>query len=281
MAPKPKQPNNWNRVPINKTVPIEIQQEQHVKKLFIIAVISVFLGIPTSAISKTGSSTSHTSLKTQSTKKPNLKSLSNISSLNKIKKPKFLIDQNTGLIKQQYTTNKKQLKPIKKIHQFINKSKLKQQKKNIKRKKSAHAQNNKIKKTFPDDYLMNQIMNYKMTSYKKDQKQISQELQNTIAFGEDISRKSFAMAHNRFEALKKLVEKIKDTNDLKSLAEVQASIDFLFTAIQNETIKFQATTHSYKSQKALINQRKQQLYATVFSHTNTHMPSLQSITKKF
>ncbi|MBX4335913.1 TrwH protein [Bartonella raoultii] len=26
LAPKPKQPNNWNRVPINKTVPIEIQR---------------------------------------------------------------------------------------------------------------------------------------------------------------------------------------------------------------------------------------------------------------
>ncbi|WP_246588289.1 type IV secretion system protein [Bartonella raoultii] len=119
------------------------------------------------------------------------------------------------------------------------------------------------------------------TSYKNDRGEVVQKLQNTIAFGEHINRDVFSMAHNRFEALKKLVEKIKDTNDLKSLAEVQASIDFLFTAIQNETIKFQATTHSYKSQKALINQRKQQLYATVFSHTNTHMPSLQSITKKF
>ncbi|ATP12991.1 hypothetical protein BHOIPH791_15130 [Bartonella henselae] len=26
LAPKPKQPNNWNRVPINKTVPTEIQR---------------------------------------------------------------------------------------------------------------------------------------------------------------------------------------------------------------------------------------------------------------
>ncbi|WP_019221066.1 hypothetical protein [Bartonella senegalensis] len=26
LPPKPKQPNNWNRVPINKTVPIEIQR---------------------------------------------------------------------------------------------------------------------------------------------------------------------------------------------------------------------------------------------------------------
>ncbi|WP_455474053.1 TrwH protein [Bartonella sp. B30(2025)] len=27
LAPKPKQPSNWNRVPVNKTVPIEIQRE--------------------------------------------------------------------------------------------------------------------------------------------------------------------------------------------------------------------------------------------------------------
>ncbi|SPU26793.1 Uncharacterised protein [Candidatus Bartonella washoeensis] len=26
LAPKPKQPSNWNRVPVNKTVPAEIQQ---------------------------------------------------------------------------------------------------------------------------------------------------------------------------------------------------------------------------------------------------------------
>ncbi|MBB5073632.1 hypothetical protein HNQ69_000758 [Bartonella callosciuri] len=26
LAPKPKQPSNWNRVPINKTVPAEIQR---------------------------------------------------------------------------------------------------------------------------------------------------------------------------------------------------------------------------------------------------------------
>ncbi|WP_317993950.1 TrwH protein [Bartonella gliris] len=26
LAPKPKQPNNWNRVPINKTIPAEIQR---------------------------------------------------------------------------------------------------------------------------------------------------------------------------------------------------------------------------------------------------------------
>ncbi|WP_019222932.1 hypothetical protein [Bartonella rattaustraliani] len=25
-APKPKQPSNWNRVPINKTIPAEIQR---------------------------------------------------------------------------------------------------------------------------------------------------------------------------------------------------------------------------------------------------------------
>ncbi|UTO28305.1 TrwH protein [Bartonella harrusi] len=25
LAPKPKQPNNWNRVPINKTLPAETQ----------------------------------------------------------------------------------------------------------------------------------------------------------------------------------------------------------------------------------------------------------------
>ncbi|WP_455476212.1 TrwH protein [Bartonella sp. B17] len=27
LAPKPKQPSNWKRVPVNKTVPIEIQRE--------------------------------------------------------------------------------------------------------------------------------------------------------------------------------------------------------------------------------------------------------------
>ncbi|GAA4657769.1 membrane lipoprotein lipid attachment site-containing protein [Bartonella pachyuromydis] len=26
LAPKPKQPNNWNRIPINKTIPAEIQR---------------------------------------------------------------------------------------------------------------------------------------------------------------------------------------------------------------------------------------------------------------
>ncbi|WP_156851775.1 TrwH protein [Bartonella refiksaydamii] len=26
LAPKPKQPSNWNRVPVNKTVPAEIQR---------------------------------------------------------------------------------------------------------------------------------------------------------------------------------------------------------------------------------------------------------------
>ncbi|GAA5113926.1 lipoprotein [Bartonella jaculi] len=25
-APKPKQPSNWNRIPVNKTVPAEIQR---------------------------------------------------------------------------------------------------------------------------------------------------------------------------------------------------------------------------------------------------------------
>ncbi|WP_455476960.1 TrwH protein [Bartonella sp. B41] len=26
IAPKPKQPSNWNRVPINKTIPVEISR---------------------------------------------------------------------------------------------------------------------------------------------------------------------------------------------------------------------------------------------------------------
>ncbi|WP_246588290.1 type IV secretion system protein [Bartonella raoultii] len=120
-----------------------------------------------------------------------------------------------------------------------------------------------------------------ISNYKYDRKYISQKVQNTIAFGENISRKSFVMAHNRFEALKKLVERIEDTNDLKSIAEIQASIRFLSSAIQNEIIKFQILTDSYNNQEELLNQRKQQLYATVFRHTNTHMPSLRSITKKF
>ncbi|WP_375695643.1 type IV secretion system protein, partial [Bartonella sp. AC66GZZY] len=106
-------------------------------------------------------------------------------------------------------------------------------------------------------------------------------LQNTIAFGDHITGRAFILAKNRFEALKILINQIETTQDLKSISELQATINLLLGIIQNETIKFQIATHSFKSKKALINQRKNQLYAAVFKHTNTEMPNIKSVQAKF
>ncbi|WP_375635474.1 MULTISPECIES: type IV secretion system protein [unclassified Bartonella] len=92
-----------------------------------------------------------------------------------------------------------------------------------------------------------------------------------------VSLKTFEEANNRFQQIEELLNEIKTTKDLKSIAELQAHIIGMLAMLQNETAKLQMVTHLRNAEYTLIKQQKDKHNIKILNSKNTKMPTIKFI----
>ncbi|WP_375645958.1 type IV secretion system protein [Bartonella sp. TT29SHDZB] len=92
-----------------------------------------------------------------------------------------------------------------------------------------------------------------------------------------VSLKTFEEANNRFQQIEELLNEIKTTKDLKSIAELQAYIIGMLAKLQNETAKLQMVAHLRNAEHALIKQQKDKHNIKILNSKNTKMPTIRFI----
>lgn len=90
-----------------------------------------------------------------------------------------------------------------------------------------------------------------------------------------VSLQTFQEAENRFSQITQLLMEIDKTEDLKSIAELQARMKSMLAMIQNETAKLQMIVHLRNAEQALINQQKQKRTMQILSSENKTMPIIR------
>ncbi|WP_375624418.1 MULTISPECIES: type IV secretion system protein [unclassified Bartonella] len=106
---------------------------------------------------------------------------------------------------------------------------------------------------------------------------INKRIQYTAITDKAVSLKTFEEANNRFQQIEELLNEIKTTKDLKSIAELQAHIIGMLAMLQNETAKLQMVTHLRNAEYTLIKQQKDKHNIKILNNKNTNMPTIRFI----
>ncbi|WP_273789278.1 type IV secretion system protein [Bartonella sp. ML70XJBT] len=106
---------------------------------------------------------------------------------------------------------------------------------------------------------------------------ITKRIQYASLVDKAVSLKTFQEANNRFKQIEKLLSQIENTQDLKSIAELQAHIIGMLTMLQNETAKLQMVTHLRSAEHSLIKQQKDKYSIKILNSKNTKMPTIRFI----
>ncbi|WP_175869115.1 type IV secretion system protein [Bartonella gabonensis] len=106
---------------------------------------------------------------------------------------------------------------------------------------------------------------------------IGKRIQYASIIDKAVSLKSLQNANNRFQQIEELLNEIKTTKDLKSIAELQANIIGMLAMLQNETAKLQMVTHLRNAEHTLIKQQKNKHNIKILSSQNTKMPTIRFI----
>ncbi|WP_254475099.1 type IV secretion system protein [Bartonella sp. B1098] len=106
---------------------------------------------------------------------------------------------------------------------------------------------------------------------------INKRIQYAAITDKAVSLKTFQEANNRFQKIQELLNKIKTTKDLKSIAELQAHVIGMLAMLQNETAKLQMVAHLRNAEYTLIKQQKDRHNIKIFNSKNTKMPTIKFI----
>ncbi|CAK02482.1 TrwJ1 protein precursor [Bartonella tribocorum CIP 105476] len=106
---------------------------------------------------------------------------------------------------------------------------------------------------------------------------INKRIQYAAITDKAVSLKTFQEASNRFQQIEELLNEIKTTKDLKSMAELQAHIIGMLAKLQNETAKLQMVTHLRNAEYTLIKQQKDRHNIRILNSKNTKMPTIKFI----
>ncbi|WP_273759007.1 type IV secretion system protein [Bartonella sp. AU55XJBT] len=106
---------------------------------------------------------------------------------------------------------------------------------------------------------------------------IGKRIQYAAITDKAVSLKAFQNANNRFQHIEELLNEIKTTKDLKSIAELQANIIGMLAMLQNETAKLQMVTHLRNAEHTLIKQQKDKHNIKILNSKNTKMPTIRFI----
>ncbi|WP_144751564.1 type IV secretion system protein [Bartonella saheliensis] len=115
------------------------------------------------------------------------------------------------------------------------------------------------------------------TSVQESRDAITKRIRYATIADQAVSLKTFQDAEKRFNQISELIEKINETRDLKSIAELQAYIAGMLAMIQNETAKLQMVNYSRNAEQALIKQKKYNRNMKILNSKNTKMPSIKFI----
>ncbi|WP_375664299.1 MULTISPECIES: type IV secretion system protein [unclassified Bartonella] len=181
---------------------------------------------------------------------------------------------------------KKQLEETKKIHESITGS----QKFDTKKLKSAQTDHSSFFLKNPETLYNRNESSALSTSLKKILKEeeipisihesssfINDRIQYAAITDKAVSLKTFEEANNRFQQIEELLNEIKTTTDLKSIAELQAYIIGMLAKLQNETAKLQMVAHLRNAEHALIKQQKDKHNIKILNSKNTKMPTIRFI----
>ncbi|UNF45333.1 conjugal transfer protein [Bartonella krasnovii] len=106
---------------------------------------------------------------------------------------------------------------------------------------------------------------------------IAKRVQYASLVDKAVSLKTFQEADNRFRQIEKLLSEIENTQDLKSITELQAHIIGMLTMLQNETAKLQMVAHLRSAEHTLIKQQKDKHNIKILNSKNTKMPTIRFI----
>ncbi|WP_330169328.1 type IV secretion system protein [Bartonella grahamii] len=181
---------------------------------------------------------------------------------------------------------KKQLEETKKIHESITGS----QKFDTKKLKNAQTDHssfflknpetlyNKNKSSALSASLANILKEEEIPiSINESSRFINNRIQYAAITDKAVSLKTFEEADNRYRQIEELLNEIKTTKDLKSIAELQAHIIGMLAMLQNETAKLQMVTHLRNAEYALIKQQKDKHNIKILNSKNTQMPTIKFI----
>ncbi|WP_208433604.1 type IV secretion system protein [Bartonella taylorii] len=182
---------------------------------------------------------------------------------------------------------KKQLEETKKIHESITGS----QKFDTKKLKNAQTDHSSFFLKNPETlYNRNKssALSASLKNILKEEEEIPTSIHESSSFinkriqyaaitDKAVSLKTFEEANYRFQQIEELLNEIKTTKDLKSIAELQAHIIGMLAMLQNETAKLQMVTHLRNAEYTLIKQQKDKHNIKVLNSKNTKMPTIRFI----
>ncbi|WP_332060089.1 type IV secretion system protein [Bartonella sp. CB74] len=106
---------------------------------------------------------------------------------------------------------------------------------------------------------------------------INKRSKNAAIVDKAVSLQTFQEAEKRFHQILGLLDEISKTEDLKSIAELQAQIKGRLAMIQNETAKLQMVAHLRNAEQMLISQQKRERNMKMLNSKNTVMPTIRFI----
>ncbi|GAA4657781.1 type IV secretion system protein [Bartonella pachyuromydis] len=92
-----------------------------------------------------------------------------------------------------------------------------------------------------------------------------------------VSLRVFEETEARFMLIAQHLMAIRDTKDLKSVAELQTQIKSILAMVQNEATKLQMVVHLRNAEQELIRQQKYKRNIRILNHQNTRMPTVKYV----
>ncbi|KEC58795.1 hypothetical protein O93_01070 [Bartonella quintana JK 19] len=256
------------------------------KKLIIIALVSVVLGMPNSILAY--SSRGHVNPTTSMYQLQKSLQQSKAREESQKNKEQLKFDDNALLeaLKKQLEINKQQLEEAKKLHNSITSNRgtinIQQDSDNffLKNpqfiyKRDKESEINQVAVFIKD--IRNKENYLHDVSIREARDFINERIKYAALVDKAVSLRVFEETKNRFSQIEKMLKDIDTMADLKSIANLQAQIKGKLAMIQNEATKLQMVAHLRNAEQELISQLKRKRSATIFKSENTKMPDIQYV----
>ena len=107
------------------------------------------------------------------------------------------------------------------------------------------------------------------------QKHIEGRMQQVAIVDKAVGLQAYKGLQDRMKQVDNLMAEIKNTNDPKSIAELQARISIEQAYMQNEMTKLQLVSQLQRSEQQLIEQQKYRMSRRILNPENNKMPQIQ------
>ncbi|CAF26721.1 type IV secretion system protein [Bartonella quintana] len=258
------------------------------KKLIIIALVSVVLGMPNSILAY--SSRGHVNPQTSLYQLQRSLQQSKAREESQKNKEQLKFDGNALLeaLKKQLEINKQQLEEAKRLHESITNN---QRTINIQQdsddfflknpqfiyKRDKESEINQVAVFIKDIRDKENYLHNVSVSTREARDSINERIKYAALVDKAVSLRVFEETKNRFSQIEKMLKDIDTMADLKSIANLQAQIKGKLAMIQNEATKLQMVAHLRNAEQELISQLKRKRSATIFKSENTKMPDIQYV----